>query len=374
MVSKLKEVLLFLIIFFLLAFSISALTLQGQQMGKIVYMPGEKITNHYTISGTTRPTEVILGTGEFTGYISVSEIVNNEFDLIISFPQKLIDPGDYSFHLMIKEKADEITGITSLLSVNKRFRLIAYSREKDVVVSFSAASVNQGTPVKFSLGIDSQTYSDIDSVKGVVFVYDRDNRSLAILETKEKSLSALDSISFVTFFNTTNLPYDDYWAKAVVMYDGQEKEVTTSFKIGEMDIILENYTKTIKQGFSEFSLNVANNWGDELKNVYAKLFIDRQELLQTPSITLPPWGKGILEGIFEVDLAPGQYQGLVQIFFEGESKEEQIMITVVEPVEEPKVKKTSEVVIPYLIFLIALVVIVGIILIIVMNKRKNETF
>lgn len=378
MAKRVNDVVLFIVlflIFFLIqtAQPANALSLHGQQLSPITYLPGETIVNHYSISDTIYPVEVTLGGGELLDYISVSEIANNEFDLIISFPEKLIGPGEHSFSLTVSEKADEMMGISSLLSVTKAFRLIAYSREKEVAVSFSAADVNQGTPVKLELGVASQTYSDIDSVKAVIFVYDKSNHSIGELATEEKSLPALKSASFLAFFNTTNLPYDDYHARAIITYDGQEKEATANFKIGEMDVIMENYTRELTPGFSEFAITVANNWGNELNNVYAKLFVNGQELLQTPSISLPAWGKGVLGGIIKVDLSPGIYPGVAQIFFEGESKEEQITLTVLEPPREPE-ERQAAVVVPYLIFLIALVVVVGVFITIVLSRRKNEGF
>ncbi len=356
-----------------MSLSVNALGLHGPLLSPITYQPGETIVNHYTVTEAAHPVEVVLGAGRLADFISVSEVVDSQFDLIISFPEKLIEPGDYSFDLQVREKGEETTGISSLLSVTKQFRLIAYSRQKEVAVSLTAADVNQGTPVKLNLAVASQTYSDIDSVKGVIAVYDRDGHSLGELATEEKSLPALESVSLAVFFNTTGRPYGDYRARALVAYDGQEKEAAASFKIGEMDVVMENYTRELTPGFTEFAINVANNWGDEVNNIYAQLFIDGQEQLQTPSISLPAWGKGVLEGIFKVELKPGLYQGTIQIFFEGESKEEPVRLTVREPLSQPEERETG-VVVPYLIFLIALVFIVGVFLLIVLSRRKDETF
>src|SRR3989338_7148335 len=139
-------------------------------------------------------------------------------------------------------------------------------------------------------------------------------------------------------FPTKGLEANEYSARAMVFYDGQELALNSSFKIGAIDISLLNYSQVLEQGFNEFFVEVESRWGDVLKNVYAKEFLNDEEILPTPSISLNPWEKGVLKSIAKVDLLPGSYAGKIELFFEGEMKEMPITVLVKEAVAPPKQK------------------------------------
>lgn len=320
-----------LLIFCFLLPSVFSLGLSGTKLSPLTYEPGKIIINHYSITDTKLPTAVsVSGSGEINSFLSLSEMKNNEFDLVIQFPEKLtIKPGIYTFGLSVNEVPPEgIVGVGSYLSVSKRFEVLVYSYDKYLEASFEVPSVNEGNPLNFQISANSKSYSDIEEVKGYISVYDSKNQELGKLVTNEKSLKALSSEILTARFNTTGLLPGDYWAKAIVTYDGKSLTLNDSFKIGNMDLIVKNYTQEMEQGFSEFSAWVTNNWGNEIKNVYTKLFLDSQELLQTPSINLAPWQEGELKGIVNIELLPGEYSGKLQLFFEGESKNEMIKLKI----------------------------------------------
>src|SRR3989344_9046662 len=109
------------ILFFVLASSAYGLALRGNHLSPIIFEPGKKIVNHYTIDGTDKEVTISLG-GDLLEYVQVTEIVNNQFDLIIEVPETLPEPGSYSFSLHVTETggSDE-AGIGSLVSVNLLF-------------------------------------------------------------------------------------------------------------------------------------------------------------------------------------------------------------------------------------------------------------
>ena len=152
----------------------------------------------------------------------------------------------------------------------------------------------------------------------------------------------MKSIKFTETFDTKEWEAKKYFTKAIVAYDGVVEEVNSTFLIGNMDLQLKDYSKQLTQGYSDFSARVTNNWGNELKNVKAKLFIDGDELLETPTISLAAWQEGELKWIVKVDLKPDVYKGKLKLFYEGESKEEPIEVTVVMPKAGERVVSPSE--------------------------------
>ncbi|MDO8510771.1 MAG: hypothetical protein Q7S55_01250, partial [Nanoarchaeota archaeon] len=136
---------------------------------------------------------------------------------------------------------------------------------------------------------------------------------------------------------SANLPPDKlsagkYWAEAVIQYDGEEKKAQDAFKIGNLDLILVNHSSNLELEFGDFWAIVENNWGNPIQTVYATISINGTELLTTPTISLGPWQRGELEGILRTDFLPGDYNGTIQLFYDGISKTEEVIFTIFEPV------------------------------------------
>lgn len=374
-----KSVAIIILIFLFLIPSITAVSLSGKEINPITYIPGASIITHYTVSGTNNPIRIEVSPHPFTN-ITVTEVVDNQFDLMINFPEnEKIDPGTYYFSLSVKEDPNSRSGnINALTAVSKMFKVIVYSYEKEVQISLKVHNINEGSNLTPQLSATSLSYSDIDSVRGQISIFDAKKNKLGEVITSEKNLPALESISFSPTFISENLPASNYSAKAVVFFDGKQKKINTSFLIGNMDVLLKDYSSNIKQGFSKFTMKVTSNWGNPLRNVYAKVFLNETEVLHTPSINLEPWEEGSLEGIIEINYPPGEYKGTIKVFFEGESKEMPIKVKVVALSEKLSDIEEESVQIPLssILYAVAVILIIVILYLLIMKMRhpnkKNE--
>ena len=372
MMFIIKRGVLFFFIVILMAAAIpsaTAIGLGGSILSPILYVPGKTITNHYYIADTLLPVQVSVS-GELAIYVNVTPIVDNEFDMIIQFPHEFIPAGTHYFSLTAMEKGEATSsGVGAFASVSKRFVVEAYSHDKDITASLSAPSVNENGTVHFTIDVQSRTYSDINSVSAKIIIKDLENITLAEVQTNTAPLPAMAGATLTASFNTTGLRPAQYLAKAQIFYDSKRKTADATFRIGNMDLILRNYTSIFEQGFTTFQALVFNNWGNELRSVYAKLLFGDRELLQTPTIFLGPWEEGQLQGIIKVDLPPGNYNGTLQLFFEGEQKEEPLTFTVVESISPEKVKADVELSRKNMIIqLLAIGVIILIVMVIVLLK------
>ncbi len=358
--------------------TVHGLTVTGMKLSPIIYEPGKTITVDYLISGTDRNTTITVG-GDFAEHISLSEPEGNRFTMVIQFPPELPPPGTYSFSLAVEEVGDPSVPLGSLLSVNKRFVVEVYSPTKELLASLHAGSVNEGTPVPLTLSVESRGYEDIERVQGIISVYEAadsadfagstgnaaGNVLLGTVTTPVKALPALATETLSVLFDTHGLRAGRYAASGAVLYDGRQKEANATFRIGNLSVELENYTAELQQGFSEFKAIVRSMWGEEIHNVYALLSVNGETLLHTPSITLPPWERGVLGGIINVSLLPGAYEGSFHLFFEGEQKEELVNITVMEP---PKDSGTFPLLAALLAFLLLAVVLL---IALLLGKRRK---
>ena len=331
---------MFLLFFlaFLILPSVFSLTLSGRQLSPLAYQPGTFQSNHYTVSETSSPVQVTLNPGPFSN-ITITPVVNNEFDLLIDFPEKEhIPTGTQSFSLLAQEIPDGSQGgIGSSIAVSKVITVIVYSYQKEVEVRVHAPSVNQGSNTSIQLSVISQGYPDIEKVSGEVSILDFQGRRKAKLGTEERPLPGLKDITFTLPIPSSSWESGNYSVQARVSYDGKNQQANTSFLIGEMDVGLTSSLTRWVQGFNSVNLTVVNRWGNPLRNVYARIYLTDQEVLHTPSIDLGPWEEGILQGIARVDAAPVRYSGKVQLFYEGEQKEFPFSIEVVAPPPPPPV-------------------------------------
>jgi len=333
MIRKKRIIFVLIIIILVIVPSVYGLGLSGNKLGTIVYEPGKVIRNNYLITGTNLEVEVSVSTSMPGDFVNIEKINNDEYTLVIEFPGELIEEGTYAVSISANEKlkGDE-EGITSLLSVSKRFEVEVYSMEKKIGISFTTPNINENDPINFEVDVQSRTYQDIDSIKAEIIVYSNDGEELGRVNTGEKQLKTLTNQKLRATYDSQGMVPGNYLAEAIVAYDGKKKNVTSSFKIGDLDLILKDYTKELNRGFSEFKVTVKNNWGNRIRNVYTKLYIDDQELLQTPSINIDPWEEGQLSGIVNINLDPGNYEGVLKLFFAGQEKEEKISLLVTDKI------------------------------------------
>lgn len=321
--AVLRRLWIFVLLFLFCLPSLLSIGLSGRVMGMIVYQPGKTIMNQYTILGANGPVAVALDAGPFTN-ITLSDVIDDKFDLIINFPEnERIPTGWHSFSLSVQELSTATGGgIAALTSASKAFQVEVYSYQKEIAAELIAPSANVGTPITFQVAVQSRSYQDIDRVSSEMTILDKESHVVGKRTTDEQPLPSLSSVTLTAApFPTESLPANEYRAQAVVFYDGQELYLNKTFKIGAIDVALLNYSSALEKGFNEFRIEVESRWGDLLQNVYAKVFLNEQELLQTSSISLAPWEKGLLKSIAKVDLLPGNYAGKIQLFFEGEMRE-----------------------------------------------------
>jgi len=363
-----------IVVLVLLIPDIHALSLTGELLSPIIYEKGKVIRNHYLIEGTDRETNVSLS-GDLLEYISIENLNHDSFDLVIQFPQVYITPGIYWFGLTVRELPVAEEGMSSLVSVSRKFKVEVYSDEKAVDVSLSAQDVNQGTIVPLTMTVTSRGYKDINQIWGEISILDQTGKQIGWVKTPTKPLPALAAETITAEFNTSTIPAAEYRAFGILHYDDKDKKANTTFRVGNVDLILLNYTSVVEPGFNTFTMQIMNNWGNELNDVFGKVFVHDAELLHTPSIDLEPWQKGILQGIIKIELEPGVYNGSINLFFEGEQKEVPIQLSVLAPllplVGQATAQPSS---FPYgwVIGLGAVIILLIIVIIILTRKNKSN--
>ncbi len=369
-----KKIILMLLLFLVLLPSIAALSLTGKKLSPVTYIPGSKIVNHYVVSDTNYPVEISISSEPFS-HIYTTSVINNEFDLILDFPaEEFIPPGSYTIGLKAAEMPSGSMGaISSKVAVSNVIYVEVLSYDKDVNVFLSAPNINEGSNETITLNVNSMGYPNIDEVYSKLSIYDYQNKLIEEKVTEKKALPGLGSITFASTFDTGGLAANNYEARAIVFYDGRMEAANVSFLIGNMDVSVQNYSQSLTQGFDTIWITVKNNWGNRIRNVYAKLYVQEEELVHTSSIDLEPWQEGRIESLMQVPLSPGAYNASLRLFFEGEQKIIPITLQVAAPENNAAVEASAEGDSLYFLTTIVALVLLIVVLSLMIFKKKSKT-
>jgi hypothetical protein len=344
----------------------------------VLFEPGKIVTNEYTISSSDDDISLTLnGDERLLNFMELKKVSSKSYLLTINFPNKInIDPGIYRIGLYAQENAGSDSAVGVSLGVEKVLFIHVYTKEKNIEANIYAPSINVGDDMIINLGVESRTYSDISNVNAKINVFDSDNILIGKIDSSNQKLDSLDSLSFKIPFNSENLVQGNYLAVADVSYDELKVQVNDSFDVGKLDLKLVNYPRQIPKGFAQVDIDVKNNWGNSLNNVYAKLVVDGKEIFQTPTINLGAWEQGKLSAIGNFDFPYGDYNSQIILFFEGQSKVEKIKLSIIENeiIEEMNSDqlKSSNYTNTILITTVLIIMLIVIVMLLVKFRHKSK--
>jgi hypothetical protein len=374
-----KGIFFFVIVFLILFSSFSlAISISGKSLPKVLFEPGKIVTNEYTISSSDDDISLTLnGDERLLNFMELKKVSSKSYLLTINFPNKInIDPGIYRIGLYAQENAGSDSAVGVSLGVEKVLFIHVYTKEKNIEANIYAPSINVGDDMIINLGVESRTYSDISNVNAKINVFDSDNILIGKIDSSNQKLDSLDSLSFKIPFNSENLVQGNYLAVADVSYDELKVQVNDSFDVGKLDLKLVNYPRQIPKGFAQVDIDVKNNWGNSLNNVYAKLVVDGKEIFQTPTINLGAWEQGKLSAIGNFDFPYGDYNSQIILFFEGQSKVEKIKLSIIENeiIEEMNSDqlKSSNYTNTILITTVLIIMLIVIVMLLVKFRHKSK--
>ena len=164
-----------------------------------------------------------------------------------------------------------------------------------------------------------------------------------------------------------------YNAIATLNYDGKTKEDKKSFRIGELNIEIINYTKEFeKNKINKFDVKIESGWGNKIEGVYGEIKINN-DTIKTPNINLGPWDKKTITTYWDTNnVETGFYDAEIIIHYNGKTTIEKGKVSVIEKkeilTEIPGVISFNTITV--LVLIIILLIIIDIIWI--TKKRASE--
>ncbi|MFH1173883.1 MAG: hypothetical protein V1725_01995 [archaeon] len=291
-----------------------------------------------------------------------------------------LTPGNYGILVGTRELPPSEGGtIGTRAAIQIFFLIIALSEEKNVQFSLSAPNANQNEVVNFSVKASSQTKQDIEDVFARLAVFDPQGKYLATIDTNHKRLTSTEKTTLQGRFSTTGLTPGIYTIKGNGSYDGMLSSLqTTTFRIGELDIKLVDYTKEVGMGgITKIELTVESNWNGVIDDVYGTVHIggvDSQPE-RTSNVKLERFGRAVLKSYWDTTNIPaGTYAGTLSLHYAQQEKSIPLTISVVtdqQPTgkeEQPKSITFS----PLLLYGIVAALIIAIAVITLIFGRKRE--
>lgn len=347
---------------------------------EIDFKPGLEKTFNFAVTPSNMDVKLSVS-GYLSEYVTLSKTfirfnsTDRIFRVIIKLPEKIDKPGHHKVCIAAEEVIDESKiGGNIGTSCNAMVYILIHvlNPGKYVEMRLSAPDVDLNEPVNFAVSVKSFGEEDINSIKAAIDVYSPDNEKLATVYTDEKLLKSNTEETLHAQLSTAGYKAGTYSAIAILNYDGETKEDKKSFRIGELNIKIINYTKEFeKDKINKFDIEIESDWGNNIKEVYGEIKINNS-IIRTPNINLDPWEKKIITAYWNTNnVETGFYDAEMTIYYEDKTTVEIGMVEVVKEalIEKPGIITISLSTTTVLILIIILLIIIDIIW---MTKKRKE--
>ncbi|MBW2984267.1 hypothetical protein KY361_04080 [Candidatus Woesearchaeota archaeon] len=371
---KIEQKVLVIFLSLLLLPTVHAIGLMSPPVGTIIYQPGYEGELTFFVRGFNYDVEASVGgLGEYATLSPITDLPNGlkQFTLKIEFPDTVeLDEGVHTFSVGVREVGQPGGMVGALTAVQKKFKLLVYSKEKKITANFDAPDANEKELMLFRVNVQSVCYPYIALVLGRITIYDNENNSLATFDTNKASLESGQTETLEAGWNNSILVPGTYRAEALVIFDGESILLEDIFKIGTLMIKINDYINEFISGqIDEFRVELENVWNNPIKDIYAELFIDGEKVLKSSTIDLDPWQKGVINAYWNVTLAPGEYNGKIKLYYADTYSEKNIKVRIKERMVRLSLEQVYGLV---SVGLLVMVVVLAVIVVRLYLKEKSK--
>jgi len=348
-----KTFIYLILLFFFLSPSASALGIAPSVMGYFKFVPNQEMEFKvfvYNTDNSPYEVEMDLG-GELAEYATLSEYrfvlapantegFTKELTMNLKMPEKLEEPGEY----VLKVGANQgIYGSSTPGALGSRVRVatglfvfVPYPG-KYIETDFTIENARVNETIVFKIHVTHRGNETINSIGGIINLYDSSGTLIGIMETNSESLAPDQTKVIGVEWNAINVKPGNYRAVAIVDYDGIKNQIEKDFRIGAPRVIITNVThEPILNGTpGKIVVKVRSLWDDNIPNVHARAYITRgiySDAITSPTISMRPWSEANLELYWDTAEAagPGEYQVNVTVYFFNGTDSKEITLEVIE--------------------------------------------
>jgi len=204
------------------------------------------------------------------------------------------------------------------------------------VISLAASNVNQDAIEHFVVNMHNDGKETVNHCSGSVDVYNIDRKKLG-----DAVLSNIDAIqsfgggSMKADFDTNGLLPGNYFATAFVDCDSQKLESNASFRIGELKVIVVDYTKELEAGgLKRFTTNIESGWNDPLSTYVSVRIFDENTSVsgRSPTDVLDSWKRQNFDTALDTtSLQPKEYNVNIAVFYADKTTTAEGKVRIIAP-------------------------------------------
>lgn len=344
MINK-KILIIFAMIFVVLTFlslsSTNVLAL-GISPGRTTldFEPGLEKEIQFTLHNEGRESKTIIldVQGELASYIHIKEkyinFAKGETEKTLSYKVKLpnsLPPGVRTGALVAVE-IPEISGkviqesfIGATVAVATQLNVLVPIPGKYIETSISFSEANKDQVMNFFVSVLNKGTESIANVYAVIDILSSTNEKIATLKTNAASIKPKLGTELVAKWKASINP-GKYTARVSILWDGETTYLEKTFNVGEMTLELKDvYVKNFELGeIAKFEILVDNKWGEEIKDVFAKVTMIRGSdviaQFKSANADIPALEtKNLIAYWDTAGINPGEYTSTLELNYEGKT-------------------------------------------------------
>ena len=323
---------MFLIIFYVFFLILTAIPKNAEAtigmtpaLVDINFEPGYKFLVNFNVLGVSPEQKIEIYTkGDFAEYATLSKnetIGRGGFTVYVTLPNEAKKVGKNFLFIGIMEKKDDKGGIGVRVGVEALIVIHVPYPGKYAEISLLGGNVNEGEPINFVVEINNLGTENF-SASPLIEIYSG-NEKIKTLTSENRLLQTKTKETFEIPLETKGMKPGIYNATALLDYEGGIAKAEQEFKIGGLFVNITNHTSTFKKGkINKFFINIESQWNSRIDYVYAAVNITNLtssiDYFKTPSASIEPWNKVVLEGFFNAENAKSDnYLANITLFYEG---------------------------------------------------------
>ena len=251
-------------------------------------------------------------------------------------------------------------------------------------ITFGTKDINRDQPLELKISILNWGQEEIKQCSGTVDIKDINGEIKGIVNLESVSVPSKTSSILEGVFNTEGILPGNFTAFASVDCDGENLDANSTFRIGKLEVKINDYTKTLEAGgIRKFSTFIESAWNDPLE-VRGEITLknnDKSSKARAAEIMLNPWAKEELEAFIDTSsLDIGEYDATIKIFYGMDETVKQGKVTITELLDDSKTDerpieqqpKASNTLTIALVIIVVMLTLVNIVLAIYRRKKEEK--
>jgi len=377
-----------LILFSVEVFSIGLSSYHDLRPDQIDFEPNLVRTYSYRLDPTVSSTMdySFYAEGDLAEYIffnppQLKNVAGNDhpwFQVILQLPStdEGIEPGMHYVYFGVVEGSSTGGGMGTRSGMDIRLPIRVLADGKLLKATLNIDDVATNSTGLAKLQLQNWGKDNIDEASARIEIYEGENL-VETITTNSTSLESASTAILEANFNTESYTAGNYNAIAYVDWDEGQLEVEEDFRVGELDIYINQIQDTMEAGkINPFTIEIESGWNDPIYNVYFEGGINGKTM-KSPSTTLSTFEVENLTAYFDASgMEEKLYYGNIILYFEDKDKDQRFNVTFIAPTEKvfevPELKEPLS--LPYGTIVIVIISILVLILVIVflMKRRKNK--